>query len=86
YLTHDGDQPNIMLRNNGNGFFTDVSQATATDFAGQGMGVDVADLDADGWLDIYITNLFDNTLLRNINGQVFLDRSLASETNDIGMG
>ncbi|MEM6396327.1 MAG: CRTAC1 family protein [Bacteroidota bacterium] len=86
YLTHDGDQPNIMLRNNGSGFFTDVSQATATDFAGQGMGVDVADLDADGWLDIYITNLYDNTLLRNLSGQVFLDRSFASGTNDIGMG
>ncbi|MEM7573509.1 MAG: FG-GAP-like repeat-containing protein [Bacteroidota bacterium] len=86
YLTHDGDQPNIMLQNDGQGYFTNVSLATATNVAANGMGVDVADLDGDGWLDIYITNLYENNLLRNLGGDFFLDRSIASGTQDLGMG
>ena len=86
YLTHDADQPNIMLKNNGAGYFTDVSLQTATNVAANGMGVDVADLDGDGWMDIYITNLYENNLLRNLSGAFFLDRSIASGTQDLGMG
>lgn len=45
-----------------------------------GMGVAVADVDGDGWLDIYVTNFFGepNSLFRNLAGTNFLDASAAS--------
>ena len=92
YLTHDANQPYIMYRNDGAGNFTDVSEETNTNYAGQGMGVDVGDFNNDGWFDIYITNLYNNTLLINdanpdANGQVtFTDISEAAGIDDLGMG
>lgn len=86
YLTHDGNQPYILLENNGDGYFTDVSEASGTNYAGQGMGVDVADVNNDGWMDIYITNLSDNTLFVNNGDKTFADVSQESMTTDPGMG
>jgi len=65
YLTHDGNQQFIMYENNGQGFFTDVSATTNLDVAAQGMGVDHGDINNDGHLDIYVTNLGPNFLLLN---------------------
>jgi hypothetical protein len=49
---------NILYRNNGDGTFTDVSQkAGMWDTIGTyGLSVTVADLDNDGWPDIYVAN------------------------------
>ncbi len=70
YLTHDANVPNILYRNegspNGSGVtFTDVSNLTGTNIAAMGMGVDIGDINNDGWFDIYVTNLGANTLLLN---------------------
>jgi enediyne biosynthesis protein E4 len=49
---------NILYHNNGNGTFTDVSEAagiTRTDGT-YGLGVVTADFDNDGWPDIYVAN------------------------------
>ncbi|MDB5387090.1 MAG: thioredoxin protein [Planctomycetaceae bacterium] len=45
-----------------------------------GMGVAVADVDGDGWLDIFVTNFFGepNSLYRNHGGQQFEDASASS--------
>jgi len=91
YLTHDGNQPYILYQNDGAGNFTDVSEASGTDYAGQGMGVDFGDVNNDGWLDIYITNMSYNTLLLNNgadgNGEVtFTDVSDQAMVTDAGMG
>jgi hypothetical protein len=49
---------NILYRNNGDGTFTDVSQKSGMwDTVGTyGLSVAVADLDNDGWPDIYVAN------------------------------
>jgi len=49
---------NILYRNNGDGTFTDVSEASGVTRANgtYGLGVLTADLDNDGWPDIYVAN------------------------------
>lgn len=49
---------NILYRNNGNGTFTDVTEATGILGANgtYGLGVLTADFDNDGWPDIYVAN------------------------------
>lgn len=66
-----------LYDNDGNGNFTDVSEATGTAINSYGMGVAVADYDNDGWDDVYITTLHRNYLLHNEQGR-FVDVSEAS--------
>ena len=49
---------NILYHNNGNGTFTDVSETSGITKANGtfGLGVLTADLDNDGWPDIYVAN------------------------------
>ena len=49
---------NILFRNNGNGTFTDVSEASGIlkTEGTYGLGVIVSDFDNDGWPDIYVAN------------------------------
>ncbi len=49
---------NILYHNNGDGTFTDVSGPSGIEAASgtYGLGVVVADLDNDGWPDIYVAN------------------------------
>ena len=86
YLTHDANQAYILLQNDGTGRFTDVSEISGTDYSGMGMGVDVGDVNNDGWLDIYITNLSYNTLLLNNGDGTFSDISFDAAVTDPGMG
>lgn len=49
--------PNHLFRNNGDGTFTDVSVAAGiSKKAGKGLGVVAADLNRDGWTDLYVAN------------------------------
>jgi hypothetical protein len=48
---------NVLLRNNGDGTFTDVTEATRTGDRGSGMNADVADVNRDGLWDLYLTNI-----------------------------
>ena len=86
YLVHDDYTPNILYQNDGNGVFTDVSASAGANKASFGMGVDVGDINHDGWLDIYIANLGSNFLLLNNGDGTFLDISVSSGTNNSGMG
>ena len=59
-------QPNVLMRNNGDGTFTDVSSISGADDPGVGRGVAYLDYDNDGCLDLFVANLGQTaTLLRN---------------------
>jgi len=55
YLTKF-DAPNQLLRNNGNGTFTDVSKASGTDQRSWSVSAAFVDIDRDGWLDLFVGN------------------------------
>ena len=86
YLVHDFEVANILYQNDGQGNFTNVAQAAGVDYAGHGMGVDVADINHDGWLDFYLTDLDENVLFLNDGQGGFTDISESAGTGDTGMG
>lgn len=63
---------NIMLRNNGDGTFTDVTEETGTGDTGWTLAAGAADLNNDGWPDIYNANDFGpDVLYLNREGKDF---------------
>ncbi len=80
-------QPNVLWRNDGAGqggvwTFTDVSRTFGAQARMDGMGLAVGDYDLDGFLDMFMTNINDNVLLRNRgDGTGFVDT-----TDDVGVG
>ena len=86
YVTHDANIPNTLYQNDGTGHFTEMGQAAGVAYRGFGMGVDAGDLDNDGLLDLYVTNLYANVLYINQGDGTFLDFTDISKVGDVGMG
>ena len=86
YLVHDFEAPNILYQNDGTGVFTNVATQVGVDLAKHGMGVDVADINNDGWLDMYITDLNENVLFLNNTDGTFTNIAEAAGVGDTGMG
>ncbi|MCH9648926.1 MAG: CRTAC1 family protein [Deltaproteobacteria bacterium] len=63
--------------------FTDVSQHLGLEPAAYGCGVAVGDYDGDGWVDLYLTHLGQNQLLRN-RGGAFEDVTERAGVGDSG--
>ncbi|MGB1893898.1 MAG: FG-GAP repeat domain-containing protein, partial [Candidatus Latescibacterota bacterium] len=76
-----GNARTRLYQNGGNADFVDVTERVGLDVDVYGMGATVADYDADGDLDIYITALGPNVLLRNDAGR-FVD--VAREAGVLG--
>ncbi|MEQ8240594.1 MAG: FG-GAP-like repeat-containing protein [Cyclobacteriaceae bacterium] len=85
FLTFDG-QPFVLYENNGLAQFIDVSLRTKTNLTGFGMGVDIADINHDGFMDLYITNLKENFLIVSNGDLTFTENAVAAGAADIGMG
>ena len=62
-----------LYRNDGNGKFTDVTQAAGLKQNDYGMGATVGDYNNDGFPDIYLTNIGVNRLYRNNGNGTFTD-------------
>ncbi|MGH9315510.1 MAG: CRTAC1 family protein [Thermoanaerobaculia bacterium] len=60
-----------LFRGRGDGTFEDVTAASGIRQCGWGFGVWWVDLDNDGWLDLYITNLGSNELWHNNGNGTF---------------
>ncbi len=88
---------NFLYRNNGDGTFTDIAYGAGVGFDSNGkpqagMGVDCADVDGNGYPDIFVTNFSEelNALYMNRGDGTFDDRSsmagLASGYLPLGFG
>ncbi len=62
-----------LFRNDGRGHFDDATAGSGVDVPGYGMGVATGDYDADGDVDLYVTNLGANVLLQNEGRGRFTD-------------
>ena len=62
-----------LYRNLGGFKFSDVTDKAGVGHPGWGMGVCTADVDADGWEDLYVTALGGNKLYRNNHDGTFTD-------------
>jgi hypothetical protein len=67
-----------LYRNLGGLRFADVTDRSGLAHPGWGMGVCTADVDADGWPDLYVTALGGNKLYRNNHDGTFADVTAAS--------
>lgn len=96
YITQQHEKPNVLLRNDGDFNFTDVSTEAGVANAGWGEGAAWADLDNNGWLDLYVVNytlptvqdspVHRNKVYRNLGDGTFEDISASSGLDDHGVG
>jgi len=77
---YEAPATDVLLRNEGDGTFTDVSEAAGIASApAHGLGVVCGDYDGDGWVDVYVANdAMDNLLWINQGDGTFVDRALIS--------
>ncbi|MEM1323317.1 MAG: VCBS repeat-containing protein [Bacteroidota bacterium] len=71
YVACDYEEQDMMYRNNGDGTFTDIAADALRHMSNFSMGADIADINNDGWLDIYTTDMVaaDNVRLKtNMSG------------------
>ena len=82
YVTNDTNR-NFLYHNNGDGTFTDESVFIGVGYDDRGvaegsMGVDCADYNGDGWLDLIVANSEKATLYKNEAGLFFVDATADS--------
>jgi RNA polymerase sigma factor (sigma-70 family) len=76
---------NALLRNNGNGTFTDVAAYAGVNYPLKSIGAIFFDYDKDGYLDLYVTNhRVANKLYHNNGNGTFTDVSEYSQVDNIG--
>jgi enediyne biosynthesis protein E4 len=78
-----GAARSALYRNRGNGQFEDVTDKAGVGHPGWGMGVCTADVDGDGWEDLYVTALGGNKLYRNRHDGTFED---VTERSGVSVG
>ncbi|MEM8906976.1 MAG: FG-GAP-like repeat-containing protein [Bacteroidota bacterium] len=71
YVACDYEEPDYYFQNNGDGTFTNVVHQAIRHMSNFSMGADIADINNDGWLDIYTADMVaaDNHRLKtNMSG------------------
>ena len=92
YLTRDGwfgNKPNTLYRNNGDGTFSDVTQAAEVGGSGSSFCATFGDFDNDGYLDLLVANGTPgdgspNALYRNNGDGTFTDVASDAGVDDTG--
>ena len=80
-------EKNLLFRNMGDGSFQDVTDKAGVGDENWALGTGVADIDNDGWLDLYVSNYVGrNTMYRNNGDGAFRDVSKESGTDNDGWG
>ena len=69
---------NVLYRNNGDGYFSDVTELAGTGSTSYGTGCTVGDYDNDGDLDLYVANFGLGVLYQNSGDGTFIDVSMNS--------
>ena len=86
-IAADNAPPNHLFHNNGDGTFTDVTRASHTGDTGWGLALECADLDGDGWPDIYVANDFGRHAYLHNNGDgTFTNLAKQAGVLDPGFG
>lgn len=81
---------NFLFRNNGNGTFTEGGLLAEVAYGNSGkpasgMGTDAADVDGDGWAELFVTNIdFEsNNLFRNNGDETFEDITVQARLGQV---
>ena len=77
---------NRLFRQEDDGTFTDVTDASGLGDAGYGMGIAAGDMDNDGNTDIYVTNVGSDALYRNNGDGTFSDVTLEAGIANLDWG
>ena len=85
-MTSNEPPRNALYHNNGDGTFTDVTEAAGVGDTGYGMGCTVGDYNNDGFSDLYVTNFGPNVLYHNNGDGTFTDVTDLVGTGDARLG
>ncbi len=82
YHTTYGNSPNTLLRNNGDGTFSDMTIQAGLSYPDGAHGIDAGDYNNDGFIDIYLGSYsdLDCSLFRNNGDGTFTDVAPATGT------
>ena len=86
---NQGNTHDRLFRNelkDGKVHWTDVSAEAGISQTGYGMGAATGDYNNDGWIDIYVTNLGRNFLLKNLANGRFQEVAIPAGVADSGWG
>ncbi len=79
WKTNKATEPNSLLRNNGDGTFTDVTKESGLLVPYQTQSAVWADFNNDGWLDVYIANEAER--MENIPCELFINNKNGTFTD-----
>ena len=83
---HAAGDHHRLFENRGAGRFADVTAGSGVDVTGYGMGVATGDYDADGDVDLFVTNVGADVLLANEGGGHFRDVTAEAGVGDSNWG